>query len=488
MYIDVSLPAGIYANGTDWQASGRWTDGNYIRFYERQVKPIGGWRQLTETPVTGKAREIITWRDNDAVLRAAIGTESHLYAMTQSGVLTDITPASLVAGRSDAENGAGYGAGTYGTGVYGQPRTVANALLDTSVWSLDLYGENLIGVIAEDGNIYQWAPDTPEALEVANSPNAKAIVVTAQRILIALGADDNPRLMKWADRDDITDWTPVANNDAGEREIPTSGKIQAGVKIEEGALIFTDTDLWRMTFIGGEFIFELDIVSDVSGSVSQNAAVQTDGRVFWMGPQGFWMHNGYAQELQCDVADKVFTEINRSQISKVSSFHNSDYGEVWWLYPDQSGTENNRYVAYSYRENHWSTGTIERLAAADKSPFRFPLMTGADGHVYEHEVGVNHGGGAPFLKGGPLQMGTGDNVTYLHEWLPDMNTLGDMTLTICSRYYPMAEETITGPIAAAVKTDLRIAGRQHSIQFDMAPNTDWRIGVPRIRIKSGGRR
>tara|TARA_R110002012_G_scaffold241717_1_gene416000 strand:+ start:361 stop:1827 length:1467 start_codon:yes stop_codon:yes gene_type:complete len=488
MFVDVSLPAGMFANGTDWQASGRWSDGNLIRFYEGQIKPIGGWRQLTSSAMTGKPREIVTWRDNSGGLKAGIGTESNLYVMTQSGTLTDITPTGYTAGRADAENGGGFGAGNYGNGVYGLPLTVTDALLDASVWSLDLYGENLIGVMSEDGIIYQWAPTDTLATAVTNAPEATAVVVTGERILIALGADNNPRKIQWADRDDITVWTPSASNDAGDLELQTSGKIQSGIRITEGALIFTDTDLWRLTFVGGEFIFSVEQVSDVSGSISHNAAVQTDGRVFWMGPQGFWQYNGFAQELQCDVADRIFTNLNRSQISKVTAFHNSAYGEVWWFYPDQDGTENNRYVAYSYREGHWTTGALERLAASDLSPFRFPLMTASDGHVYEHEVGFSHGTEQAYLVGGPLQMGTGDNVIYLHEYLPDTNTLGDMTLTLNSRYYPMGTETVSGPIAAAIKTDLRISGRQHAVRFDMASNTDWRIGVPRIRIKSGGRR
>ena len=60
---------------------------------------------------------------------------------------------------------------------------------------------------------------------------------------------------------------------------------------------------------------------------------------FWMGQEAFFTYAGGAvQQLPCEVADYVFSSINRYQISKAHAVTNSRYGEVWWFYPSASST------------------------------------------------------------------------------------------------------------------------------------------------------
>src|SRR6476620_1897399 len=52
-YVPLELPPGIYRNGTEYESKGRWADCDLMRFYEGVVRPWGGWRIKTETPMTG---------------------------------------------------------------------------------------------------------------------------------------------------------------------------------------------------------------------------------------------------------------------------------------------------------------------------------------------------------------------------------------------------------------------------------------------------
>lgn len=73
------------------------------------MQPVGGWERRTSIgAVSGKARSLLTWKTNGNVRLMAIGTTSHLYAVTQSDVLVDITPTGFVAGAADATTGAGF--------------------------------------------------------------------------------------------------------------------------------------------------------------------------------------------------------------------------------------------------------------------------------------------------------------------------------------------------------------------------------------------
>src|SRR5262245_31838926 len=116
--IALEIPAGFYANGTPLQSRGRWRDGNLIRWQEGALLPQGGWarRKKDNLDLTagGVARAAYVWRDNDVVIRLAVGTHRRLYAFENARDKTDITPTGFIGGRISSAVADGYGMGDYG--------------------------------------------------------------------------------------------------------------------------------------------------------------------------------------------------------------------------------------------------------------------------------------------------------------------------------------------------------------------------------------
>jgi hypothetical protein len=94
----------------------------------------------------------------------------------------------------------------------------------------------------------------------------------------------------------------------------------------------------------------------------------------------------------------------------------------------------------------------------------------------------------PWLEGGPVELGEGDNVLYATQIIPDDKTLGDVTISFKTKFYPDDAETVFGPYTLASRTDVRFSGRQFRIRFDGVRNDDWRIGEPRVDAVQGGLR
>ena len=110
-------PPGVYKNGTPYEAKGRWSDCNLVRWKDGRLQPLGGWEKTIDsaTTITGIGRAMITWRDFTGARWLAIGTNSNLYIFTSlSGTASDITPNDLVEGNSDGEIGVGFGTGDFG--------------------------------------------------------------------------------------------------------------------------------------------------------------------------------------------------------------------------------------------------------------------------------------------------------------------------------------------------------------------------------------
>ena len=490
--IPINIPPGVYRSGTELQSAGRWYDVNLVRWTEGAMEPIGGWEVRPLSALTGKARSLITWKTNGNVRLMAAGTSSKLYAVTQSNSLVDITPVGFTAGSDDASTGGGYGIGTYSGGFYGTPRPDSGSVTPATTWSLDTWGEYLVGCSTSDGKLYEWQLDysTPtKAAVIANAPTGCiGLLVTAERSLFALGASGNARTVAWSDLENNTIWTPSSTNLAGSIILQTSGRIITAKRVRGQNLILTDIDAHTLTYVGQPFVYQAEIAGRACGAASANCVAVLDNMAVWMGQKGFHVYDGYVKPLPCEVYDYVFNNINTNQISKVYAVNNSQYNEVWWFYPSANSNENDSYVSWDYVENHWTIGTLARTAGTDRSVFRNPIMIGTDGYIYDHEVGLNYSGALPYAETGPFQIGNGDQILYINEMIPDERNQGSVSATFKTRYYPTSEETTYGPYSLTQPTSVRFNGRQIKMRVTTTTPSDWRVGTQRLNAIPGGRR
>lgn len=506
MYVDLELPPGVFRNGTMRQARGRYYDSNLVRWYEGALRPIGGWQTHSASLAGQGARAILAWVDNTPNRWAAIGTYDKLWVYSRAGVQYDITPAGLTTGRVDAETGGGYGTGTWGTGTFGTPRPDVSAIVDATVWTLDVFGQYLVGCNADDGHVYEWKLNTgtlaaalPSTVGTAPVAN-RAVMVTNEGFIFVLGAGGNQRLVQWPDQRTDGTWTPSATVQAGFYQLQTPGRLMCGKRVRGGSLLFTDTDVHLATYVGAPLVYGFEQVGAGCGIVSQQAAIIAgDGTAYWMGNDGFWSYNGTVTPLPSEVGDYVFGRLNPSQKSKIFAIHNPSFGEVEWWYPTE--TEIDSYVRYNYREGHWAIGSLTRTCGVEAgAAFQVPLMVDDTGQVWEHESGTaNYSGATPYAETGPLEIsaiGTlsasafspqaqGSQFMHILGMIPDAITLGDVSMTFYGRYYPGETDTAHGPYSATDPTDLRLSARQWRLRFNGNTPNDWRVGIPRLDIIPG---
>lgn len=488
--IPLQLPPGVYRNGTDMQSANRWRDASLVRWVDGTMQPVGGW--LTRSTMTDKPlRGATAWRDLSGDRWYAAGSYAGLFVGSASNAITDITPVDLVVGNADAAVNTGYGGGFYGTAAYGIARPDTGTPLPPTTWSLDNFGQNLVACSDKDGRLLEWTLNTANnAAPITNAPtNCDALVVTEERFLFALGAGGNYRKVQWCDREANTVWTPSATNEAGDIELQTSGQIMLGIRTRGQTLILTDQDAHSATYQGPPFVYGFERVGASCGAISRLCAAAVDAGVFWMGQRGFFMYAGGAvQPVPSEVADYVFGDINTTQQAKVAAVSNAKFSEIWWFYPSSGSIENDRYVVFNYKENHWSIGALARTSGVDAGVFSTPIWMTTDGKAVNHEIGNQTAGAAVYAESGPVQIGTGDTTMSVVELIPDERTQGQATVTFKTRFYPNDTERSYGPYSMANPTNTRFTGRQIAMRVTGADNTDWRWGVPRIDARPGSAR
>lgn len=489
--IPFKLPPGMYHNGTRYDAKGRWYDGNWVRWREGQLQAMGLFRRARQTASSSDQAGIgallfgrilsLQTANGPRIVAAVVKTGSvvGLFAFDPSGSGTtwsDITPVGLTA---------------------------------SAQWTLDVFGNLLLAQHA--GQIYTWdGVLANKAVEITGDPFGLAgAFTTPERFLVALapGATTDYTKVQWADQETSSVWTPTPTNAAGDINLATRGRLVGGAAAKGQSLIWTNLDVWSMTYIGGSLIYSFRQEGTGCGLIGPNASVAADGRMFWMGLNGFYVYDGFVRQLRCDVHDKIFGAggLNRdlgsgSIFNPVTTMHMSLAGEVWWYYPNGTATTNNSYVVYNYREDIWYFGSIDRIAGYDAGVSVLgvtstPLMLDAtNGFLFEHEqnstfTGTGHSGVSAYAESGPVEIGDGDRLMSIQRIEPDGVNLTDVQLTIFSAMDPVSSETTNGPYSLANPTDVRVKARQVRLKVSEATaNTSWRLGTPRFGVIPSSRR
>ncbi len=302
------------------------------------------------------------------------------------------------------------------------------------------------------------------------------------------------RRIYWPTQSTVTDFNPTADNTAGSFDLATDGDLMCGHAARGQTFLWTTTDMWTATWVGGDFIYGFERVGTNCGIISQHAAVVLDTGACWMGIGRFYKFDGFVSPIDCEVADFVFNDFNYEAKDKVWSFANPQYGEITWFYPDADSEITNRYVTYNYQEKHWSFGGFSdttRVCGVQKqagATTPVPVLIDSDGNIYDHETGDDRGDDAVYLESGPMQIGEGDNVVRVQRIIPDDKTLGDVEASMYTSFFPDETETLRGPFTLRKQTSVRFTARQMRLRIEEVLETAWRVGVIRLGVIIGGRR
>lgn len=501
---NITFSPGLVLDDTPFKVGqAGWTACDKVRFHRNLPQVIGGWEAVTAEPLDGVCRGLHTWRDNDGALNHALGTTEELYVIVGGDPFT-ITPSGLSDGLVDSTGGQGYGTGTYSTGLYSRPST---ADYTARTWSFASYGETLLACPSGE-TIYQWSNNTASAAAaVTNAPaSVQCILVPMEkRHVVAYGCTDisgnyNPRAIRWSDFEDLTDWTPSASNNAGQKVLEGSGRIVKAMSTTGGEFVWTTSELWYQTYLGDPTqTYQFTRLGTGCGLIGPNAAVTFEGGAFWMSPDGgFWACSagGTPTRITSPVEQDVRDNLASVQDAKVYAATVGTFREVWWFYPDaRDGNENSRYVSLQLDSGAWAGGELARTAFLDAGTGPSPIAVDPDGNVFYHERGRSANGGAIdwSLESGGFYAQASERFIMYRSLYPDVEEQqGLAKFELITKEYPQGDETTHGPYDLMVgqdRVDFRASGRISRVKFyGSAAPCFFRLGQINMDITPRGRR
>ena len=437
-------------------------------------------------------------------------------------------------GPATSTYGYGWGVATWGLSTWGTPRSTSSVTLLGRNWALDNFGEDLVATVL-DGGTYKW--DTSSGLSVravslgATAPVASRfnLVSADTRHLFLWGtcttvtdsATQDDLFFRWADRESLTVFAPTAENEAGSLRIADGSRIVGAVRSTGQILVWTDTSLHGIQFIGTPYTFGQRQLGANCGLIAQHAAIDVNGRAYWMGDDAFYMYDGVVKKMPCSVEDYVYDDLSFTNKNDIACGVNPEFNEIQWYYPSASATQLDRVVVYNYLENTWYTTTLGRTtylanytyentiateynasltanATTSTGVSDTPIgVTAGASYIYSHEVGNNKADGTAIsasLTSGSIEIGDGDNFMSVSKFVPDFTNLSkELTITMTLEDYPQSttSQTTSGNVSSTTqKINVRGRGRSVKLNFatDVVDETNWRLGSMKLQLRPDGRR
>ena len=481
-----------------------------------------------------------------------IGTEEISYTgINSSNELTGVI--REVRNTTKASHGAGDTVTSTANYVAWGEAASGDLVLEPGMWSLDNFGDKAICLI-HDSAVFECdsslsnATDT-RATIISGAPTAsRHMLVSAQRHLVFFGTEttigdtstQDDMFIRFSDQEDINNYAQTAETTAGTDRLADGSQIRGAIRGRDAILVWTDTALFTMRFIGSPLTFAFTQVGTHCGLVGQNACVEVDGSAYWMSENGFFRYAGKLESLPCLVEDHVYDNINlESGNQMVSAGLNNLFGEVMWFYPTTGSSVVNRMVCYNYFDSSpqrpvWTVGTLARTMWEDSAVFgsphaleydaatdtSFDVVGNTEGRTtyYQHETGTDQvKGGAVTaitanISSGDFDItqarastgqqtgvatfrGDGEFIMKIRRFIPDfISQTGNTQVTLQLRNFPNDSQASSslGPFtvtSSTQKVDTRARARAIALKVENTSSAQsWKLGTFRLDTQPDGRR
>ena len=456
----------------------------------------------------------------------------------------DITLPSGLTATSTTTGGGSFVVVTLESGTRGWGTDAAVGIgQQLRLWSNDNFGQDLV-IAPRGGSIYYWQ----DALGVAVRAQDLGTLATAagfagqfvphttnqvsassiQRFIIAMGANPydptdantefDPMLVRWSDQENPYEWVPAATNQSGEFRLSNGSFIMASRNTRQEILVWTDSCLYSMQYLGPPYIWGFNILMDNISVMSPNSMVTVQNVTYWMGTDKFYMYSGRVETLPCSLRQFIFEDINKDQAYQVFCGSNEGYNEVWWFYCSGDSNTVDKYVVYNYLDRVWYYGTMARTAWLDSGIRPYPMAANYENRILYHESAVDDVSGlspvpiTAYVQSSDFDIGDGHNFGFVWRILPDVNFNGSnvnqpyVTMTVKPRQnsgtpYGTADNPqvqsqdnySTKGVYTIQQFDgqvyTRLRGRQLALRIESnSLGVAWQLGTPRIDIRNDGRR
>jgi hypothetical protein len=301
------------------------------KFY-RAYHPIVG----SGTALSARPRGAIAAKDTSGNAYLYAGTATALYQRAGSA-WTDKSPAPYTTGTDDYWRFVQFDANLIATNYAEVPQKIT---------------------VGSGGNFGALAT-------VGTAPRARQIGVVGRHVVLGDTIDGVngtvPHRIQWSRIDVGTEW-PVPNSadalakQSGEQFMPSAlGQVTGIAGNDQFGIVFQRAGVSRMTYIGGDLVYQFDVIDPTVGAVCPNGIVQVGNLVYFVASDGFYVTDGVSvKPVGASRFDRAFIEkFDSNYKHRLYGAIDSQSKLIYWAYPATGNTSGapNEILIYNYSED-----------------------------------------------------------------------------------------------------------------------------------------
>lgn len=350
---------------------------------------------------------------------------------------------------------------------------------------------------------------------------------TYKNYLVALNVTKSgasyPFMVKWSHPADPgalpATWDPAdATKDAGEDNLSEGqDAIVDGLQLRDSFMIYKESSVWRMDYIGGTYVHRFQKVLGQSGALARNCIAELDGRHFVLTGSDVILHDGVSANSVLDKASRrwLFANLDANNYQKSFVFKNPYMNEVMVCFPQAGSTVPNMAMVLNYVDNtvsfrdipslnHANAGLMESglgsttwdsdsttwdsdITLWDQLDFTPDaarvLMAGSSSKLYLLDSGATFDGSAisSYMERRGLSFDAPEQMKLVRGIRPRIRGINGQTVIVKVGYAsepyndPTWGATMTYTIGQTVACDCLVSGRYIAIRFETGTATQWRL-------------
>jgi hypothetical protein len=184
-----------------------------------------------------------------------------------------------------------------------------------------------------------------------------------KNFLIALnitkGSSNYPYMVKWSHPADPgslpASWDQTdPTKQAGEADIADGyDKIIDGMQLRDFFMIYKENSIYRMDFVGGNYVFKFTKVLGTSGALNCNCIADIDGQHVALTSNDIIIHDGNQATSILDKMTRrwLFQNMDATNYTMAFVFANPFFNEVNICYPSVGSSYCDKAIVYNYKDN-----------------------------------------------------------------------------------------------------------------------------------------
>lgn len=318
--------------------------------------------------------------------------------------------------------------------------------------------------------------------------------------------------------------------DAGETDLAEGfDEIIDGLQLRDSFMIYKESSVWRMDYVGGPYVFRFQKVLGTSGALNRNCIVEVDGLHFVLTNSDVVVHDG---SMATSILDKqtrrsFFQDIDVENISLCFVFKNPFFNEVYVCYPAVGSSVPNKAMVWNYKDKtvsfksvpniyHAASGPVDNSLTAtweqDGDPWAADLstwdggglvpstetartlMAGTGPKLYLLDGSASFSGALPaaYLERRGLSFGKPESIKLCRGVRPRIvgNTGDTVRVSIGGQLDPWSEPEwgafMDHVIGQTVADDCLVSGRYIAVRFETGTAYQWRLDSYDLDIEETG--